>query len=375
MRQPLGAHLAGARLARPIISEDGQVLLPAGAVLTETYIRQLRRRGILTVVVDTDPRGTTLDVVSSALRQELTTATRELLTEIAASYRKASAGLRFPEITFEVDRVRRAVGKVVEEVLRHPKTVLTLQGIRAIDEYTMLHSIEVCILSAMAGNAMGLPRDDLKTLALAALLHDIGKTGIPLAILNKPGGLTPAEVEVMRRHAGLGWSLLRGQKDLEEEAALVALQHHERWSGEPGYPLRLSGEGIHPFARVCTVADVYDALTADRVYRKGLPPAEAIELMTGPMREMFDPRALEAFLQCVAPFPLGTVVELSDGRRGQVVAVDQRAMERPRIRLLVGADGRRIESEPEIDLQALPSVSIVRRVPPLSDELLEAVNA
>lgn len=373
MRQPLGAHLAGARLVRHIISDDGQVLLPAGAVLTESYIRQLRLRGVQTVFVE-DPRAT-LDVVSPAVRHELTDATRELMAEITVSYNKASAGLRFPDITFEVDRVERAVGNVVEEVLRQPRAAITLQGIRAIDEYTMLHSIEVCILSTMTGNTMGLSRNELKTLALSALLHDIGKTGIPLSVLNKPGRLTAAELEVMHRHPGLGWSLLRGQKDLAEEAALVALQHHERWSGEPGYPLRLSGSGIHPFARICTVADVYDALTADRVYRKGLPPAEAIGLMTGPMKGMFEPRALEAFLVCVAPFPLGVVVELSDGRKGEVVAVDQRAMERPRIRLLAGADGRRIEGSQEIDLQSLPSLSIVRRLPPLSDDLLEVVNS
>ncbi|MFZ5817584.1 MAG: HD-GYP domain-containing protein [Bacillota bacterium] len=371
-RVQLSEARPGTRLGRSIITEDGRVLLPSGVELTEAYIRSLRSHGIESIYL-LPPELITApsqEVVSPQVRQELTGEMRQVMGDISVSYHKASRGLKFPSVAFQTEGLKRAVDRVVSEVLANPRALITLQNIRQVDEYTMLHSIEVCILAVMVGNALGLSRTSLGELALAALLHDIGKTGIPLEILNKPERLTPEETAIMNRHTSLGWALLRSQREISEETAIVALQHHERFAGG-GYPLNLAGEQIHRYARVCAVVDVYDALTADRIYRRGLTPAEAIDLMAGPMSPGFEPDVLEAFLSCVAPYPLGLLVELSDGRTGQVVGIDQRRMDRPRILVTEEAGGRAPAEPYAVDLREEPALQVLRRRVDGESELLE----
>ncbi|MFZ5822753.1 MAG: HD-GYP domain-containing protein [Bacillota bacterium] len=370
----LGEAQPGVRLGRSVVTEDGRVLLPSGVELTEAYIRSLATYAVdaVYVVEVVEPTAAALEVVSRASRRDLGHEMKQAMREISSSFSQASRGIKFPSVAFQTAGLKRTVDRVVNEVLANPRALVTLQDIRQWDQYTLLHSIEVCILSTMVGSALGLSRAELGELAMSALLHDIGKTGIPLEILNKPGPLNPAEMSVMNRHTSLGWALLRTQRELSEAPGIVALQHHERWNGKSGYPLGLTGEKIHPYARICAVADVYDAMTADRVYRRGLSPAEALEAITGPLREGFDPGVLAAFLQCVAPFPVGLLVELSDGRTGEVVAVDHSRLDRPRVRVTGSSLGATPVEPHEIDLVAEASLSIVRRMPDLNG-LLEDV--
>lgn len=357
-------------MGKSVVTDDGRVLLNSGAELTEAFIRSLEAHGVDSVYV-VEPKGSTagaIEVVSMATRQELVHEMKAAMADISASFAQASRGVKFPNVAFKTEGLKKTVDRVVNEVLANPRAVVTLQDIRHVDEYTMLHSIEVCILSAILGNALGLSRAELGELSLAALLHDIGKTAIPPAILNKPARLTPEEVTIMNRHTSMGWALLRTQRGVSEEAALVALQHHERWTGAGGYPLGLSGAKIHRYARICSVADVYDAMTADRVYRRGLSPAEALQTMTGTMRDAFEPDVLKAFLECVAPFPIGLLVELSDGRMGEVVGVDQGRLDRPRIRVMTNESGLSLANPHEIDLALEPSVAIRRHLPDMAGD-------
>lgn len=366
----------GAKLGKSVVTDDGRVLLPSGVELTEAFLRSLEAYGIESIyLAEPAPAvAATNEVVSRQTRQDLAAEMKRAMKEVSASFTQASRGLRFASVAFRAEGLKRTVDRVVSEVLANPRALVTLQDIRQVDEYTMLHSIEVCILSAMVGNALGLSRAELGDLALSALLHDIGKTGIPPEVLNKPARLTPEETAIMNRHTSMGWSLLRTQKEVCEEAALVALQHHERWAGPGGYPMGLAGEKIHPYARICAVADVYDAMTADRVYRRGLAPAEALEVMTGPMKDAFQPDVLKAFLGCVAPFPLGLLVELSDGRMGEVVGVNPEKLDRPVIRVMVGVAGVPLTEPYEIKLSEEPSVQIVRHLPDVESAWLEEVQ-
>lgn len=287
---------AGERLTRDVLTEDGRVLLAKGVTLTPTFLQLLEVHGVNSVYVagggsPAEPHRQ----VSQHARQDLTRELHQALGEVAVSFQQAATGLRLPSVPFKAAGLKRAVAQVVGEVVANPTAVSTLRGLREVDEYTMVHSVEVCILTTMLGNALGMGGSALVDLALCALLHDIGKAGIPLSVLNKPGRLTPEETEVMNRHTTLGWIVLRDHPELPPAAAQVALQHHEKWVGG-GYPLGLAGDRIHQYARLCTLADVYDALTADRVYRAGMPPAEALRLMSGAMRDAFDPRLLKAFL-------------------------------------------------------------------------------
>lgn len=298
-RVPVTELRPGDRLARDVLSDDGRILLSTGVRLTRAYIRQLSQHGIQAVYLpDTAAPQPPAPEVSHRLRREVTRELRQLTEHLRQTMQQAATAVQLPRLQLDTSGIRRAVVQVVREVLTHPAAALPLQELRQVDEYTLLHSVEVCMLSTMIGRAMGIRVSALVDLAMGALLHDVGKVGIPQAILNKPDRLTPEEAEVMRRHTTLGWVMLREQPDLPPEVALVALQHHERWDGR-GYPLKLAGEQIHRFARVCTVADVYDALTADRVYREGIHPSEALSMMAGPMQDMFDPEVLQIFMAAI----------------------------------------------------------------------------
>lgn len=177
----LGKVQPGTRLGRSVLTEDGRVLLPSGVELTPGYIRSLAAHAVDAIyVVEPDVPPAAIGVVSRATHQDLAREMTQVMREISSSFTQASRGIKFPSVAFRTEVLKKTVDRVVNEVMANPRALVTLQDIRQWDEYTMLHSIEVCILSTMVGNGLGLSRTELGELAMAALLHDIGKTAIPL---------------------------------------------------------------------------------------------------------------------------------------------------------------------------------------------------
>jgi HD-GYP domain-containing protein (c-di-GMP phosphodiesterase class II) len=170
----------------------------------------------------------------------------------------------------------------------------------------------------------------LAKIALGLMLHDIGKLTISREILNKSGGLTDGEWDEIRRHPQAGADMLGENVSFLIRA--VVKQHHERWDGL-GYPDGKAGEEIHQFARIAAVADVYDAVTADRPYRKAMAPHEGVKLIQEGEGTHFDPEVVAMFTKTVLPFPPGIEVQLADGRTGLVVEADEWAPYEPTVRV------------------------------------------
>ncbi|EAX46325.1 metal dependent phosphohydrolase [Thermosinus carboxydivorans Nor1] len=166
------------------------------------------------------------------------------------------------------------------------------------DEATGKHSLRVRDLAVALGREMGLTARELDKLAVAAILHDIGKIGIPENILNKPGRLTEEEYAIIKRHTIIGYNILKNIH-LPEDIARNILYHHEWYDGN-GYPAGLQGEQIPLASRIICVADVYEALTADRVYRPRLDIRQALQFMQQEKGRMFDPVVLDAFFRMLA---------------------------------------------------------------------------
>ncbi|HLI57485.1 MAG TPA: HD domain-containing phosphohydrolase, partial [Actinomycetota bacterium] len=178
-----------------------------------------------------------------------------------------------------------------EEVIGELAHVVTVR-----DEETGAHIMRMSDYSAFLAEKAGVSGQHPQRIRLAAALHDVGKIGIPDAVLLKPGPLTPEEFRVMQQHTVIGHDLLSGsQSPLIRLGALIALNHHERWDGT-GYPNGLSGTAIPAEARVAAVADVFDALTSDRVYRPAFPVDRAVEMMRAGRATQFDPDLLDLFL-------------------------------------------------------------------------------
>ncbi|MFZ5650339.1 MAG: diguanylate cyclase domain-containing protein, partial [Bacillota bacterium] len=172
-------------------------------------------------------------------------------------------------------------------------------ALEAKDTYTRGHSVRVARLAKACARVLGLSDEEQEQLYLAALLHDIGKIGVPESILLKPGRLDPAEWEELKSHPVVGARILEPARF--PAAAVAAVRHHHEDYGGGGYPGGLTGEEIPLLARVIRVADAYDAMTSDRPYRRGLPAGEAIEELHREAGRQFDPRVVEAFLRILAP--------------------------------------------------------------------------
>ncbi|MBF0499387.1 MAG: HD-GYP domain-containing protein [Candidatus Riflebacteria bacterium] len=252
---------------------------------------------------------------------------------------------------------KEVVGHMVDEIIQCPDALMNLINIKSFDDYTFTHNINVATLSVLLGQELGVSPDELHELGLGALMHDVGKLKVSLSILNKDGKLTDAEFNEMKQHPTMGYEILCKSGDISEQARLVCLQHHEKFQGR-GYPKGIKGEEISLFARICSVADVYDALTTDRPYRTAMAPYDAVKIIMSGVDSQFDPAVLTAFMRRFSIYPSGSLVMLSNGSVGLVLRPNPKTVLRPTIKLLRAADGSPVVDRVEIDLNDNKSLFI-----------------
>lgn len=233
---------------------------------------------------------------------------------------------------------RELIGELVDTVSSSPSASLWLTCLRDKDESTSLHSVNVCVLALAFTMHLGMERAELERIGLGALLHDIGKTRIPAAILNKPGALTAEEFELVKRHPDDGHEQLAGGGDVPRTALDIVRLHHERRGGQ-GYPLGLSGDDIPPHVLAVGLVNRYDALTSDRPYRYGLPADQALQELYEEAATQFGREPVEQFIRCVGIYPVGSLVELDNGALGVVVGCRPDARLQPTVLLVRTPDG------------------------------------
>ncbi|MDR3134931.1 MAG: HD-GYP domain-containing protein [Deltaproteobacteria bacterium] len=250
----------------------------------------------------------------------------------------------------EVSEVQEDVDELVESVSRNRDALTALIKLRHFDDYTYTHSLNVSVLSISAGKSLGLTNEELKILGLGTMFHDLGKLRIPDNILNKPGKLTDEEFAIMRNHSALSAEIIQEQNlNVNEQVIMVARSHHERIDGS-GYPDHLQGEQIPPLATICGLSDVYDALTSDRVYHKGMLPHDALKFIYSLRGTHFQPDWVDRFVQSVGIYPPGSVVELNTGHRAVVMEVINRSLLTPLIKVVADPHGQLYQRTKLVDL-------------------------
>ncbi len=342
----------GRRLAMAIRDQAGRALLTAGTVLTMGQCEAIARRGYRHVAVrdgladDAAPH----DAISERTR-----------TDAQRIARQALEGARTGRAVRTQDVVR-AVDAIVGDLRGAGGAVVELSALRSATDYTYVHCVHVCVYALLIGHGLGLPEPHLRALGMGALLHDVGKV-FCADLVAREGPLGPEDWARMRRHPRDGFDILRRHPDLHLYAAHVAFQHHERMDGS-GYPRGLQGERILPLARMVAVADVYDAITADRPHAPARPPHAAVEELRAGAGTLFDPDCVAALTRRVALYPTGTPVCLADGSVG--VVVEQGDLpEEPLVRLL-GRAGRRVDDPEPATVAAagpLAVAGVLRRWP------------
>lgn len=238
----------------------------------------------------------------------------------------------------EVAAARPAVEKITASVLRNSNAMMTMRRLKSIDDYTFLHSVSVCAMLTSFAKVVEMDLQSIHDLALGALLHDVGKMRVVNAVLNKPAKLSDDEYRHMKSHVVLGSDIVRQLPGVPALALEPLELHHERFDGG-GYPKGLKGEAIPLVGRMAAIVDVYDAITSDRVYRKGISPAGAVQKLFEWSKFHFDPSLMQVFLKSVGIYPVGSLVQLESGRLGVVIEQAEGNLLTPKVRVMY--DGRK----------------------------------
>ncbi|MEN6560463.1 MAG: HD-GYP domain-containing protein [Acidobacteriota bacterium] len=250
----------------------------------------------------------------------------------------------------KISTTRRLMQSIYNHIVEDEGFVYGLTNIKNHDEYTLNHSVNVCLLATALGRRLGLSRAELVDLGMAAFFHDLGKTETPLDILNKPGRLTDAERDIMEQHPFHGaekLALLKEFRRLPLRAIHVALEHHIK-EDLSGYPRYFKKDDINLFSKIVKVVDVFDAITTRRVYRaRDFTRAEALSLMLEQSGTEFNPVILKAFVNMMGVFPIGTLVALTTGELAivQDLNPEPRLVLRPSVKLITDPAGNKIDGE------------------------------
>lgn len=249
-----------------------------------------------------------------------------------------------------VSAVSGVVEDILESLIRNKDALPSLTLLKSHDEYTFSHSVNVGVLAVAFGRQHGLAPESLRRLGTGALLHDIGKVRVPLAILNKPGRYTREEYDMMKRHPEAGAEILSRTPGIAEDSIHPALEHHERGDGT-GYPYNKTLAKMNAFGLITQVVDVYDAMTSKRVYHQEQQPYEVLRyLYARGQSGHFDLLTVQKFIQCVGIYPVGSHVELNTGETGIVISVNRGWLLAPRVLITQGPDGPLAAPYLEVDL-------------------------
>ncbi len=318
----------GMKIDQSIIDKTGRVLIARGTLLDSYLIDGLRRLGINGVYVregeDAEPTTTADDVVSVQAqktidRLEVADRTRVKLSESVKNRVKEGMAYLYSNTDSAdlADATKSIAADLLKAIEDNDALAIDIGMLKVSDEYTFKHSVDVATMAMVVGKKMGLTQEEVYDIGVAGLLHDIGKSKIPNEVLNKPGRLTDEEFAIMKQHPLLGYNILKNNEALKDTIKYAVLQHHEKINGK-GYPMGAEAETITAFAKILAVVDIYDALVTERPYKEAFSQRDAVEMLMAMTYEL-DMAALKGFLGSVILYPVGCIVELSNGEKAKVV--------------------------------------------------------
>lgn len=338
----------GMKLAKPVYNQSGLLLMKECEPILKQNIEQFIANGVERVSIHWPQGGSFEDVyvIKEETRNKAIDFVRSSLTNTYQSH------------ILEIDSMREQVETILNEILSHDDTLLNLTNLRAVDDYTFGHSINVCVLSLIMGTTMGMEEKDLKDLGLGAILHDIGKLFVNQDILNKQGALEQKEYEEIKKHAMLGVAFVNNIADAPKQVIDVIKYHHE-WYNGAGYPTGIAGEDISMWARMVAICDVYDALTSDRAYKKKISPQHALEYLICMGDRQFDFSLLKRFIKHIRIYSSGAMVRLSTGEEASVLSNNAHWPTRPLVHITTDTWGRPVKEYKVVDLSKNLGVEII----------------
>lgn len=321
----------GHELAKPIYNDRGQILIQKEIKLTQSMIGRLLSIGVTFVYI----RDAISDdiLIHSPVDEELKIESMRTVKSVFHTYRDRG----FKSQAFLFDKTSENMASLVESIItqiqRNQETLSIMSDIFISDDYLFSHSVNVTIYAVALANELKLNQKQIRQLGIGAMLHDVGKIFLPEDVLKKTGQLTKDEFEIIKSHPELGFEFLRSSSDLPLLVAHCAYQHHERINGS-GYPRGIASDEIHKFGKILGVADVFDAVTSQRVYRDAMLPQEGLDILYAGSGSLFDPDMVRLFRDTIAVYPNGVTVDLSNGARAIVVQQNKKLFNRPVVRVV-----------------------------------------
>ncbi len=316
----------GMRIDQSVVDRLGRNLVAHGSILDEYVIDSLLKLGVMSVYIqegEMDPEEENIVISPEAQKniEKLHTADRSKVTLSNSVRERVAHGIQYIYSNADDANLSDATDSITNDLLSaidsNDAIAIDINELKTSDEYTFKHSVDVATISMIIAKQQGLSRKEIYEIGVAGLLHDVGKTKVPLEILNKPGRLDDDEFAVMKQHAVFGYRMLNERPDFSHEISLAVLQHHEKTNGL-GYPLGANESQITPYAKILSVADIYDALVTERPYKPAYSQRNAVEMIMSMTGEL-DMRAMRSFLESMILYPVDSIVTLSNGEKAKVV--------------------------------------------------------
>lgn len=315
----------GMIIDQSIIDRTGRILIARKTVLDRFLIDALRKMGVPGIYIregEEDP-DEDIEVAPETLEkiEKLKVADRAKVTLSDSVKERVSTGIQFlysdtssPNFTSTASNIAE---NLMQAITENDAVAMNIDALKVSDEYTFKHSVDVATMGMIIARKSGFSEKDVYQIGVAGLLHDVGKSQIPNEILNKAGKLTEEEFATMKNHTLFGYNILKEKTEISPGIVAGVLQHHEKINGR-GYPLSLSEDKISPYAKVLSVADIYDALVTERPYKKGFAPQDALEMIMA-MTDELDLNYMRSFIDTVILYPVDSIVTLSIGEKAKVV--------------------------------------------------------
>lgn len=328
----------GMKIDQSIVDRLGRNLVTRGSILDEYIIDSMLKMGIMTIYIQ---EGTIEpEDIESKISPEIKRKIEKLHTDdpakvnLSASVRKrVSEGIQFIYNNAESDKLANATDRIASDLMKaidsNDAIAIDINELKTSDEYTFKHSVDVATIAMILGKQQGLSKQQVYELGVSGLLHDVGKTKIPIEILNKPARLNDDEFAIMKQHSVYGYHMLEKKGEFNKEICYAVLQHHEKINGK-GYPLGFNEKQITPYAKILSVADIYDALVTERPYKSAFSQRDAVEMIMSMTGEL-DMTAMKSFLESMILYPVDSIVDLSNGEKAKVVKNSPHYILRPTV--------------------------------------------
>ncbi len=344
---PVNRLKSNMELAKPVYHKNS-ILLNIGVNNLHLYKKKLLSYGINYIYIsDEYSRDIVInDIIKDETRQKGKLIIEKTLNDISMNNE------------IDINNVKNVISDMVNNLLGQNNVLLNLIDIKSYDSYTFAHSVNVAAISILIGQLMNIPEKKLIDIGIGAILHDVGKILIPQEIINKTGDLDDEELQIIRDHPRLGYNYLKEYTNISPLSRIIILSHHERLDGS-GYPKGLNDEEIHKYAKIVAIADVFDALTSDRIYRNRWSINDVVDYFMSNVNIKFDQIMVEHFIRNVAIYPNGMTVVLSTGQKAIVKEQNRYFPMRPVVRLIEEADNSTVKNDHLINLMEELDIIII----------------